>query len=348
MEIIGLPSYLIVFLIGLIVAFLITPLVEKLAVKIGAVDIPTERKVHAEPIPSLGGVAIYLSFLLALFFALIKFFPNEREINGILLGGTVILLFGIADDIKDLSPKVKFIGQILAATTLVVFGVQMEFIGNPLGGLIDLGIWGVPATLLWVVALSNIINFIDGLDGLAAGVSSIAAIALFVSAFETGQTTIAFLTVALAGATIGFLTHNFNPARIFMGDSGSMFLGFMLGAITVHGVMKSVAIVSLLIPIVVMGVPIFDASLAILRRLKDKKPLTQADKGHIHHQLLHRGFSHRQSVVIIYLWSILLSASAALLLYVSAAQRLPIFTGLTLLSFFFARRLGLFDSFRKK
>lgn len=328
----------------MITAFFITPLVEILADSVGAVDHPAERKVHAKPIPRLGGVAIYLGFLLAS----VLFLGIDRELMGILLGATFILALGVIDDMKDLSPKVKFLGQLGAAVILILFGVQIEFVGNPFGkGLLYLGGWGVFLTLFWVVGLTNTINFIDGLDGLAAGVSTIALATLCFVAHQTGQLETAMISIALAGSALGFLKHNFHPARIFMGDSGSMFLGFMLGAITVLGVMKSVAAIALLVPIVIMGVPIFDTISAIFRRFRDKRPVTQADKNHIHHRLLYRGFSHRQTVLIIYFWSALLSMAALILKFATFMEKITVFVALAILSFFFDKFVGLFEDFRR-
>jgi UDP-GlcNAc:undecaprenyl-phosphate GlcNAc-1-phosphate transferase len=347
-----LGNYALVFFIGFLFAFLVTPLVEKIAFKIGAVDMPTARKVHARPMPRLGGVAIYFSLLIAFGFALLRFQKFTPEVWGILLGGSVILIVGVIDDLRDLSPGIKFLGQIIASSVLIAFGMRIEFIGNPVGKqLLVLGPLSIPVTLFWMLTLINTINFIDGLDGLAAGVSSIAAITLFFSAFQTGQITVAFLAIAVAGSAVGFLIHNFNPASIIMGDSGSMFLGFMLGAITLQGVMKSVVVLSLLVPLMILGVPIFDGVFAILRRIRHDKPLSRPDRGHIHHQLLDRGFTHRQTVIIIYVWCILLSAGAALSFATTrqkAMLKLVIISGLALLSFYLARRLGVFDEWRDR
>lgn len=345
-------TFSLIFFIGLLSAYLVTPLIKSVAIHVGAVDFPSERKVHAEPIPRLGGVAIYVSLLAALTLALFKYLEPTSEVIGILIGGSIMLAIGVADDIKGLSPKSKLIGQLFASAVLIVFGLQIEFIGNPLGKeLIVLGPLAIPVTLFWMLTLINTINFIDGLDGLAAGVSFIAAVTLFFCALQTGQNAVAFLTVAVAGSAIGFLTHNFNPASIFMGDSGSMFLGFMLGAVTLQGVLKSVVVVSLLVPLMILGVPISDAVFAIVRRLRHNKPLVQADRGHIHHQLLHRGFTHRQTVVIIYIWCILLSAGAALSFATTrqkALLKILIILSLSILSFFLAKRLGVFNEWHKR
>jgi UDP-GlcNAc:undecaprenyl-phosphate GlcNAc-1-phosphate transferase len=347
-----LGNYAVVFFIAFLFAFLVTPLVEKTAFRIGAVDMPTARKVHARPMPRLGGVAIYFSLLIAFGFALLRFQKFTPEIWGILLGGSAILVVGVIDDLRNLSPGVKFLGQVLASSILVAFGMRIEFIGNPVGKqLLVLGPLSIPVTLFWMLTLINTINFIDGLDGLAAGVSSIAAVTLFLSALQTGQVTVAFLAIAVAGSAVGFLIHNFNPASIIMGDSGSMFLGFMLGAITLQGVMKSVVVLSLLVPLMILGVPIFDGAFAILRRIRHDRPLSRPDRGHIHHQLLDRGFTHRQTVIIIYVWCILLSAGAALSFATTRQKvmlKLIIISGLALLSFYLARRLGVFDQWRER
>ena len=349
-------NYLLVLAIGGIAAYLFTPVAEALALKAGAVDHPTARKVHVRPVPRLGGLAIYVSFLLAIAaqFVWQSVFPGEpllnpsRSLIGIALGGTFILLLGLVDDFADLSPVVKFFGQIAAAAILVRFGVTIEFVGLPFSkGVFFLGSWGILLTLTWVVGLTNVVNFIDGLDGLAAGVCGIALIALSYAAYQTGRLEVALICVALAGSSLGFLRHNFHPARIFMGDSGSMFLGFILGAITVQGMMKSIALVALLVPFVILGVPIFDALLAVFRRFKEGRPVMQADRNHIHHRLLDRGFTHRQTVVIIYLWSILLSIAALTLMFATPTQKWLVFFGLAIPSLFLARYSGLFNWLRK-
>lgn len=351
-----LVSALLVLGVGIAVAYLVTPLVEKLAMRLGAVDHPNERKVHRNPVPNLGGLAIFLSFAAALlsqgiwqsFSSVEPILNPTRWFLGIFLGGIFILFLGLVDDFTELSPFIKFIGQLAAAVILVRFGVRIEFVGLPFSkGIIFLGSLGIFLTILWVVALINIVNFIDGLDGLAAGVSGIALLTLAFTAYQTGRLEAVLICLALAGASFGFLRHNFNPARIFMGDSGSQFLGFILGAITVQGMMKSVAAVALLVPLVVMGVPLFDGIFAIFRRFREGKPVTQADRGHIHHRLLDRGFSHRQTVILIYLWSILLSLVALSLIFTVATYKLAIFLGLGVLSIFLGSYSGLFDWLRK-
>lgn len=336
-------DYLAVFVVAMGFSFFVTPLVERISLHFGLVDEPSDRKIHANPIPRIGGLGIYISFIAAFFLFTVNYIEVDKQLIGIITGGTLIMLAGLVDDIVDLKPGWKLAAQVSAALVLTAFDVRMEFIGNPAGGLLDLGPWAIPFTVLWIVALINMVNLIDGLDGLAAGVCSIAAMVFFYTADATGRTAVAFITIGLAGATLGFLVHNFNPASIFMGDSGSMFLGFMLGAMTIQGVMKGVAVVSLLMPMLIMGIPLFDTVYAVFRRLRYNQPLMRADRGHIHHQLLNRGFSHRQSVLIIYLWCMLLSAAALALNFAPAAWSLPIFIVLLSLSIYFAQRIGLFS-----
>lgn len=340
--------YLIGFAIALVSSYFITFIVEKLALRVGAVDIPNKRKVHVKPIPRLGGLAIYISFSLSLLVVLLIDHVDLSRLGvqlwGILIGGTFILIFGAMDDIAELSAGVKLIGQTIAATILFLFGARIEFIGNPFGGLIYLGSLSIFLTLFWMIGLTNTVNLIDGLDGLAAGVTSIALIILTVIAFETGRQEIAFICLILLGSVLGFLKHNFNPAGIFMGDSGSMFLGFMLAAVTVQGVMKSAIAIALLVPIVIMGIPILDTAFAIFRRFRKKQPLTQADNDHIHHRLMHRGFSQRQTVLIIYVWTAMLGGAALALRFASNKIKLIVFLGLALLSFFIDKFVGLFES----
>lgn len=348
-------DYLAVFLIALIISFLATWPVKYFALRLKAVDHPSERKVHTEPVPRMGGVAIFIGFLTALTAQLVyqRLYPSDiirlrisSELKGVLLGATLILIIGLLDDIFELLPLAKLIGQVAAASVLVGYGVRMEFIGNPVnGGLIYLGSVGIVLTVIWVVAFINILNFIDGLDGLAAGISAIAAFSFAFFAWQTGQIGTTIVALAIAGSALGFLRHNFNPAKIFMGDSGSMFLGFLFGAITVDGVMKSIAAIAMLAPLIIMGVPILDGALAVLRRYRGGQPVTQADRDHLHHRLLRRGFSHRQAVVIIYLWSTALSAFGLTLKVSPSAQKYLVILFLLFLSYLFAEFVGFFDYF---
>lgn len=346
-------------MVAAVVSYLATGLVKSIAIKLKAVDHPNERKIHAEPVPRLGGVGIWLGFMAAIlsFFVFQQFQPDEvivlhfsREFQGMLLGGLIILIVGIIDDVWSLTPFFKFGGQLAAAIVLVAFGVRMEYIGNPFGGagsLLYLGNIGIAMTIFWVIAFANIVNFIDGLDGLAGGVSVIAGLTFFIFSWQTGQTASSIITLALAAAALGFLKHNFYPAKIFMGDSGSMFLGYIFGAVTVDAAMRSIAAVSLFAPLIIMGIPILDGALAVLRRYISHAPMTQADSDHLHHRLIRRGLSHRQSVLFIYAWSAVLSALGLTFKVLPSSQKyLIIFAGL-FLTFLFAEVIGLFDGFSR-
>lgn len=296
--------YVAAFITALMMAFALTPPVIKFANLIGAIDKPNHRKVHTRLMPRLGGLAIYFAFVGA-FLVTYPFLPeaNVQAIKGLLLGGSVIVFIGILDDRFELSAKVKLLGQIVAAAIVVlVFGLRIEFVNVPFGDVID---WsrmewlGILITMLWIVGVTNAVNLIDGLDGLAAGVSAIATATMLVIAIMMGNVTVILLCALLLGSIIGFLFFNFYPAKIFMGDSGALFLGFSLATLSVLG-FKSVTIVSFIIPILILGVPLSDTFLAIIRRIVNKKPISVADKSHLHHCLLQLGFSHRKTVLIIY------------------------------------------------
>lgn len=304
-------QYLLLFVIAFTVSLIATPFVAKLAFLVGAIDKPGKRKIHDKIMPRLGGLAVYAGFLAAAVFLL----GDGAKVHGLLLGGTVILLLGIADDITELSPKKKLAGQTLAAAIVVAGGIQIQFINNPFNGYFYLGILSIPITVLWIVAVTNAVNLIDGLDGLASGVSTIALLTFALIAFLIGQQTVSLLAFALAASVLGFLRYNFFPAKIFLGDTGSMFLGYMVSVLAVFGLLKGVTLVTFIVPIVVLGVPIFDTCFAIFRRYCEHKPIFQADKKHIHHRLLSRGLSHRQAVLVIYGISLFFSVSALWMLH---------------------------------
>ncbi|MBS4009051.1 MAG: undecaprenyl/decaprenyl-phosphate alpha-N-acetylglucosaminyl 1-phosphate transferase [Clostridium sp.] len=303
-------QYLYLFGIAFFVALFTTPLVSRLAFSIGALDKPGKRKIHDRVIPRLGGPAVFLGFLAAAVLLL----GNDQRVGGLIAGGTLILLLGVADDIRGISPKVKLLGQTLAAVIVVISGIQIQLVSNPFNGYFYLGILGVPFTIFWIVSVTNAVNLIDGLDGLASGVSIIALLTFAFISHQMGQTTVSLLSIALAGAVFGFLRYNFFPAKIFLGDSGSMFLGFMISVLAVYGLLKGITVVAFIVPIVVLGVPIFDTCFAIFRRFCAHKPIFQADKKHIHHRLLNRGLSHRQTVLVIYGISVFFSMSALLIM----------------------------------
>ncbi|NLM51737.1 MAG: undecaprenyl/decaprenyl-phosphate alpha-N-acetylglucosaminyl 1-phosphate transferase [Firmicutes bacterium] len=301
--------YLFVFAVALLLALILTPFVIRLAYRIGAVDVPNRRKVHNRIMPRLGGVAVYLGFVAAM--AVIVNLTYDRQILGMLLGGTVVLLLGVVDDIKGLPPLWKLAGQVLAAAIPVYFGIRVNFIHNPFDGYFHLGWMSIPVTMLWIVGITNAINLIDGLDGLASGVSFIALMIFSFMAMKVNQNLlISLLSVALAGAVLGFLRYNFHPAKIFLGDSGSMFLGFTIAVMAVMGLLKSVTLYTFITPILILGVPIFDTFFAILRRYKNNQPIFAADKAHLHHRLLNLGFSHRRAVLAIYCLALVFGLSA--------------------------------------
>ncbi|MFA6431241.1 MAG: MraY family glycosyltransferase [Candidatus Margulisiibacteriota bacterium] len=303
------------FLVALFVTILLTPMVRSFALKHNIVDIPDKRKIHHGVVARGGGVAIFIGFMLAILVGILLIGPSSKELNiraifGILLGGTIVHIVGLIDDMHSLRSGIKLIWQIIAALVVIYFGVEINFISNPLNGLYMLGFIGVPLTLLWIVGMTNAINLIDGLDGLAAGVTAIAAGTLFFVALRTHQYGGALLMLALSGSALGFLRYNFFPASVFLGDSGSYFLGFILAAASIVGVFKTTLVVALIIPILILGVPIFDTLFAILRRLKDKKNPFLPDNKHIHHLLLRAGLNQREAVMSIYIACFLLSMIA--------------------------------------
>lgn len=290
-------------LVCFIVSIIITPVIKKLAFKMGATDKPNQRKVHYKIMPRLGGLAIYISFVIGIIIARPEY-PLVNTLSAIMVGSTIIIITGIFDDIFDISPKVKFLGQLVAAFVVVFWGgVQVQFINLPFtDGILEFGFFSIPITILWIVGITNAINFIDGLDGLAAGVSSIALITISAMAVLFGDPFVATIAAIVLASTVGFLFYNFYPAKIFMGDTGALFLGFMISVLSLLG-FKHVAFVSFIIPIIILGVPISDTFFAILRRILNKTPISAPDKSHLHHCLLGLGFTHRQTVLIIYAMS---------------------------------------------
>ena len=327
-------------------SMLLTPLVRRFAIRFGAVDEPGlrhARGVHNRPVPRLGGVAIFTAFALA---ASTASGLADRDHLGILLGGLLIVIVGVIDDFRPLSARIKLVGQLAAAVVLVLFGVRINEVTNPFGGLIFLGHWSAPLTVLWVVTMINVVNFIDGLDGLAAGVTSIASLTLLFVSVKQGQADLADMVLfaaALAGATLGFLPYNFNPARIFMGDSGSMFLGYALAAISANGLAKSATTVGLVVPVLAMGLPIFDSSFAILRRYLNHRPVYEADHGHVHHRLLDLGLTQKQAVLVLYGVSGLFSAGAIVFSEVSLGRGLALVVIMVAGFLLLAKRIGILE-----
>ena len=292
-------------IVGAFISYLlgvfIVPFVMDWSQKEGLVDVPNERKIHKAPISRLGGVAIWLSTMLTfLFLVLLSYYPYGSLLSGILLGGSLMFFLGLIDDIYNLDAKFKLIIQLSIATIVYFLGVKIDVIFNPFGGAIDLGIFSYPITILWIVGISNAVNFIDGVDGLAGSVITVnsVALALVAVAMTPAQPITALIAFILAGSMLAFLTFNFNPAKIFMGDSGALFSGFLLATLSIVGVMKG-ATLAILLPFLVLAVPIMDITYSSLRRiLKGKSPFV-ADAEHIHHKLLNAGFSQKKTVAIL-------------------------------------------------
>lgn len=293
-----------------LLAYTLTPLVRVLAIKIKAIDVPTDaRRMHHRPIPRIGGLAIFLAFLIAS----IGFCRLDRELVTILIGGGTLVLLGILDDVYRLNAFLKLAVQIVTALFAVSQGVTIDFIG--LGGrYIPFGAWSVPITVFWIVGLTNAVNFIDGLDGLACGVSAISSISLCLTMLLSGSSAAhCLITAILAAACLGFLPFNANPARIFMGDTGALFLGYTLSVLSVVGVFKSDMVLAFFVPLSIFGLPLADTFFAIIRRLAHGKSPFSPDRGHLHHRLMDMGFGQRQSVRILYAVCAILGISAVML-----------------------------------
>lgn len=307
-------------ILALAVAFLIsfaaTPMVISLAHKVNAIDVPKDaRRVHKKPTPLIGGLAIFYGFVVSV----LCFATIDRETMGILIGAVIVVTVGVIDDITDMKAIVKLMCQIVAAAVVVYFDVRIEHFANPFYGwfgppYIVLNYWlSVAVTMIWIVGVCNAVNLIDGLDGLAVGVSSIASMSLLALTLISENANVAILTAAVAGAGFGFLPYNFNPAKIFMGDTGALFLGYILACISVEGFLKLSAILSFAIPILVLGLPIFDTLFAIVRRVLTGRSPMSPDRGHLHHRLLDMGFSQKQTVAILYTMTAALCLTAVVI-----------------------------------
>lgn len=294
--------------LSLIISLLITPIFIKYIKKWNITDKPNQRKVHKNPIPTLGGLAIFTSFMIGL----VILRPENTYHLFIVGGAVVILVMGIIDDLYDLSAKLKFFIQFGVAAVIVLWGgLQVEFINLPFGGQVEFGILSSIITVFWIVGVTNAINFIDGLDGLAAGVSSIALFTISGMAVIMGNVYVFTMAILLFFSTVGFLRYNFHPAKIFMGDTGALFLGYMIAVLSLLG-FKNVTVISFIIPIFILGVPIADTLIAMVRRFINKQPMTSPDSSHLHHRLVKSGFTHRQTVLFIYSLSAMYSLAAIL------------------------------------
>jgi UDP-GlcNAc:undecaprenyl-phosphate/decaprenyl-phosphate GlcNAc-1-phosphate transferase len=341
------------------VTLAVTPIVRRVSVRADFMDRPGARKVHTTAVPRLGGIGIMSGFAAALLVEtageLWLGWPGvlllgDGQVLGTVVGVAVIFVVGLIDDFRGMKARTKFAGQLLAAVVTISFGLKIDFFSNPFGGgrlMLD---WlSYPLTALWLVGFANVFNLIDGLDGLAAGIAAIAAASFLALAMDMNQAIAAVLAASLIGGCVGFLRYNFNPASIYMGDSGALSIGFALGCVSLTGVMKSAAAISLVAPLLIIGVPLFDTASAIIRRRRHGRPIHEADNGHIHHRLLHRGFSQRQTVLLIYAWSAALAVGGYAMrdeVLPSPLARLGVLAFMLGLSAFLANRLGLFDAAR--
>ena len=336
------------FILSVLCGAILTPLVRRLAHRFGVLDhARSSRKIHGKPIPRLGGIAIVIAFYVPLVGLLIfqtgvgQLFLAEREhVIGLFVGGLSIAALGLYDDLRGANAWKKFLIQFLVAGLLYKLGFRVDALSNPFGDTISLGWLSAPFTMLWIVGVINALNLIDGLDGLAGGVALVAVTTTFLLSMQRGHPLMMLFSSALAGAIIGFLFYNFNPASIFMGDTGSMFLGFVLSSTAIQTNQKSSTAVAVLIPAIALGLPIMDTLLAIGRRALRGRPLFQADKDHIHHRLIAAGLTHRQAVLVLYGFCALLGAGAFILTFASSGQAALLLVVLGLVAFVFLRSLG--------
>ena len=314
-EYIVIGTIIAAFAVAAVLSYFFTPPVKNFAHKVGAIDVPKDaRRMHKKPIPRLGGLAIYGGFLCSI----LIFGQLDETMLCVLLGAAIIVALGIFDDVLALGAKLKFVVQIVAAAIPVCIGdLQIGLFTNlnPLSDtpFVHLGILAVPVTIIWIVGITNAVNLIDGLDGLAVGVSSIAAITMLAVALLTGNMPIAITMAALAVACIGFMPYNLNPAKIFMGDTGSTFLGYMLATVSIMGLFKFYAVISFAVPFLILGLPIFDTANAIIRRVSAGRSPMSPDRGHVHHKLIDMGFNQKQAVAILYAISATLGLTAVVL-----------------------------------
>ena len=341
-------TYAVVFVLSLVVSLLATPLARRLAIRFDALDQGGgARRLHVGEIPRLGGVAIFLGFFVPVAALLLydnriaaAFKEDLSLVLGLFLGGAAIFALGVYDDLRGANSRQKFLVQFAVAAGMYALGFEITVVANPFGDLIHLGWLSLPVTLLWIVGISNAMNLIDGLDGLAAGVAFFALATVFGVAFVQGSVVMIVLATALGGAVLGFMPYNMNPARIFMGDSGSLFLGFVLAITSVKASQKSATAVSLLIPIVALGLPIADTFLAMLRRLVHGKSLFTGDKDHIHHRLIAKGLSQRNAALVLYASCLVLAICGLALTFASSRDTAIMLAALGVLLVLLVRWLG--------
>ena len=325
-------------LVALVVSFLMTPVVKTFAYKVGAIDVPKDaRRMHKIPIPRLGGLAIFIGFIVSI----LLFVKITPEMQSILLGAVIIVVLGVVDDIMALPALLKFVVQIVAALIPALNGVQIIAFSNPnifsdniywvLGNL------SIPFTVLWIVAITNSVNLIDGLDGLANGVSAISATTMLVIALVGGQTQVAIVLAALVGGCVGFMPYNMNPAKMFMGDTGATFLGYILATMSIQGLFKYYAVISFVVPFLILGLPIFDTAFAFIRRIAHGQSPMHADRSHIHHRLIDMGLSQKQAVATLYVISAILGLSAVVLTTGGEQKAMLLFAALCIVAVVAAR-----------
>lgn len=347
--------FVVLFATALVTTLLLTPLARRIAWRVNAVDYPNARRVNKSPTPRMGGIAVFGGILVAELMQIVgwRFFgwpqvlvPTQRAgVNyGLVFASfAVIFVTGLLDDKFELKPLQKLAGQIVAACVAVSSGMIIDVIVNPFHNTaINLGIWSYPITIVYLVAYTNIFNLIDGLDGLASGIACIASLTMWVVSTISGHLGSAALAIMLAGATLGFLRYNFHPASIFLGDSGSLLIGFVLGSISLLSVSRVAGLTAIIIPLVVAGIPIMDTFSAIIRRGRAHVSIGHADKGHIHHRLLDEGFDQRETVLVIYGWTALLCIGAIVMTQVHVMARITIFIVLVAASSIMALKLKLF------
>jgi UDP-GlcNAc:undecaprenyl-phosphate/decaprenyl-phosphate GlcNAc-1-phosphate transferase len=296
------------FLVALAVVLALTPAVGEMARVLGVVDEPGERRrIHRRPVPRLGGLALFLG----LFVPALAFLNLDGPYRGLLLGAALATTIGMIDDFRGLPWPAKLLGQFAAASIPIGFGIAIDRFTFPGLGVQELPDWiGVGLTFLWIVAIMNMVNFLDGLDGLAAGICGISGATFAVIALSLGKPEAAVLSAIVAGMCVGFLRHNFYPARIFMGDSGAMLLGFVLATVSIQGLLKTAATVALFFPLLALAIPIIDTSFVVAKRLKYGRPITAADRNHLHHRFVNIGFSQRRAALYLYAWCGLLAGAA--------------------------------------
>ena len=306
---------LLTLLLAAVVSFALTPLVKLFSVKVGAIDVPKDnRRMHDHPIPRLGGLAIFLGFM----FTVLLMVPLNGPERGMLLGAVIIVVLGIFDDIYALPAKLKFVVQIVAALVAVLSGNRIQVLSNP-NIFSEEPLWALPSwlsiavTVVWIVAITNAVNLIDGLDGLACGVSTIGSATMLVIALLVSEPDVAMIMGALVGACVGFLPYNLNPAKIFMGDTGATFLGYIMATMSVQGMFKMYTMISFVAPFLILGLPIFDVCFAVVRRLSKGQSPMQPDRSHVHHRLIDMGLSQKQAVGMLYVISAILGLTAVML-----------------------------------